>query len=101
VDIILIPFMHVLLIALDALFYCIVANVIISWLFAFGILNTHNSFTNTITDLLHRITEPMLRIVRERLPSIAGIDISPFIVILGIVFLQYMLKMIIFKISGL
>jgi YggT family protein len=45
---------------------------------------------NPIVQFLYQITEPVLRPIRRRLP-VAGIDLSPMIVILGIMFLQQFL----------
>lgn len=99
-DVILVPFLYILILLLDALFYIVIANVILSWLFAFGIMNTYNRFVNTVADILYKITEPLLSPIRERLPALGGIDFSPFILILGIIFLQKMLGMIIMKINS-
>ena len=54
----------------------------------FNVVNRHNRFVYVIGDFLHRITEPVLRPVRNLLPSMGGIDISPVIVILALYFLR-------------
>ena len=55
---------------------------------AFNVVNTRNQFVATIGDFLYRITEPALRPIRNVLPNMGGIDISPIILILIIVFIQ-------------
>jgi YggT family protein len=96
-DVILVPLFYVLMVLLNALFYVVIAQVILSWLFAFNIINTYNRFVNSIADVLYRITEPLLRPIRQILPPLGGIDFSSFILILGIIFLQKMLTILMMK----
>ncbi len=66
----------------------IIASAIFSWLYAFNIVNAHNQVINTIGRLLYNLTEPALRPIRRFLPDLGGIDISPVILLLIIMFLQ-------------
>ena len=59
-----------------------------SWLIAFNVVNPRNQFVAMVGEFLYRITEPVLRPIRDRLPNLGGIDISPIIVILIIIFIQ-------------
>ncbi len=68
--------------------WLLIASVVLSWLVSFNIINTHNRFVYVVGDFLHRVTEPVLRPVRNLLPSMGGIDISPVIVILALYFLR-------------
>ena len=68
--------------------YILVASAILSWLIAFNVVNTHNQVVATIADFLWRITEPVLRPIRSIMPNLGGIDISPVILILIIIFIQ-------------
>jgi YggT family protein len=68
--------------------YILFAAAIMSWLIAFNVVNPRNQFVAMLADFLFRITEPVLRPVRNLLPNLGGIDISPVIVILIIVFIQ-------------
>jgi len=69
----------------------LIASVILSWLIAFNIVNTHNRFVYMVGDFLYRITEPALRPIREFLPNLGGIDISPIVLILLISFARNLL----------
>jgi YggT family protein len=69
----------------------IIASVVLSWLVAFNVINTRNSFVNQIGDFLHRLTEPVLRPIRNFLPNLGGIDISPLVLILLLVFARRLL----------
>ena len=62
--------------------YVVIANVIVSWLIAFNIVNINNRFVYTLVDILNRLTEPFLRPIRRFLPDLGGVDISPIILIL-------------------
>ena len=68
--------------------YVLFAAAIMSWLIAFNVVNPRNQFVAMLADFLFRITEPVLRPIRNLLPNLGGIDISPVIVILVIVFIQ-------------
>jgi YggT family protein len=71
--------------------WLLIAQAVLSWLVAFGIVNRHNRIVGTIEDFLWRITEPLLRPIRRVLPNLGGIDISPVILILLLVFLRRLL----------
>ena len=66
----------------------IIAAVVMSWLVSFGVINTYNNFARSLVQLLDALTEPLFRQVRRVLPPIGGLDLSPLIVLIGIMFLQ-------------
>jgi YggT family protein len=68
--------------------YIVIAMAILSWLIAFNVVNTRNSIVHMIAELLYRLTEPALRPIRNVLPNMGGIDISPIILFLIILFIQ-------------
>lgn len=71
--------------------WLLIAQAVLSWLVAFGIVNRHNRIVGTVEDFLWRITDPLLRPIRRMLPNLGGIDISPVILILLLVFLRRLL----------
>lgn len=68
--------------------YVIIASVILSWLMAFGVVNPYNRFVGSLAQALNAVTEPVLRPIRNALPDLGGIDISPLVVLLGCFFVQ-------------
>lgn len=68
--------------------YLLIAQAVLSWLLAFGVVNRHNRFIGTVEDFLWRITEPLLRPIRRILPNLGGIDISPVVLILLLWFID-------------
>ncbi|GBD47076.1 YggT family protein [Methylopila sp. Yamaguchi] len=80
--------LDVVLLALQLYTWLLIAMAILSWLVAFNVVNTRNSVIAAIWDFLIRITEPVLRPIRNMLPSMGGIDISPIILLLIIFFIQ-------------
>ncbi|HEY2243409.1 MAG: YggT family protein [Xanthobacteraceae bacterium] len=68
--------------------YIVIAMAILSWLIAFNVVNTRNPVVRMIAELLYRLTEPALRPIRSLLPNMGGIDISPIILFLIILFIQ-------------
>jgi len=79
--------------ALQLYIYLLIAAAVLSWLIAFNVVNVRNQFVAAIADFLYRITEPALRPIRNRLPNLGGIDISPIILILIIIFIQLVISM--------
>jgi YggT family protein len=71
---------------LSIMTWSIILSAIISWLFAFDVINRRNRFVNQIADFLDRITAPLLEPFRRIIPSLGGIDISPIVVLLLINF---------------
>lgn len=80
--------LDVVLLALQIYVWLLIASAVLSWLIAFNVINTRNQFVSTVWDTLYRITEPAMRPIRERLPNLGGIDISPIILVLIIYFIQ-------------
>ena len=74
--------------ALDIYIWLLIAAAILSWLVAFNVVNTRNQFVSAVAEFLYRITEPVLAPIRNIMPNLGGLDISPIIVILIIMFLQ-------------
>ncbi|MGE3301934.1 MAG: YggT family protein [Hyphomonadaceae bacterium] len=73
---------------LSLIIWILVINAILSWLIAFDVVNRRNRLVDTIWTFTQRLTEPLLRPIRRVVPLIGGIDLSPMILILLILFLQ-------------
>ena len=76
-------------IALEIYVWLLIAAAVLSWLIAFNVVNTRNQAVAMVGDFLYRITEPALRPIRNMLPNLGGIDISPIILILIIIFIRF------------
>jgi YggT family protein len=76
---------------LELYIWIVIASVILSWLVAFNVINTRNSFINQVGDFLYKVTEPALRPIRRILPNLGGIDISPMILIVLLIFARRLL----------
>ena len=68
--------------------WILIINAIISWLVAFNILNTGNRFVYSVLEVSYKLTSPALNFIRRYLPNLGSIDISPVILILGLMFLR-------------
>ena len=73
--------------------YVIIANVVISWLIAFNVLNTQNRFVYSILETTYRLTDPILNRIRRFLPNLGSLDISPIILLLLIWFIEMCMKL--------
>ena len=84
----MVPLIGFLVLVIDLYIWVVIASAILSWLIAFNVVNTNNRIVLTIADALYRIAEPALRPIRSILPSLGGIDISPVILILLLLFIR-------------
>ena len=84
----MVPVIGFLVLVIDLYIWVVIASAILSWLIAFNVVNTNNRIVLTIADALYRITEPALRPIRSILPNLGGIDISPVILILLLLFFR-------------
>jgi YggT family protein len=80
--------LDIVLIVLDLYVWLLIAMAILSWLIAFNVVNTRNQFVAAVAEFLYRITEPLLAPIRSFIPNLGGLDISPIILILIIMFIQ-------------
>ena len=82
------PFVWLIDTLITIFIYLLIAQAILSWLLAFGVVNRYNRGVAVIADFLYRVTEPALRPIRRFLPSFGGVDISPIVLILVLMFLE-------------
>ena len=73
--------------------YVVIANVVISWLVAFNILNTQNRFIYSILEMTYRLTNPALNKIRRFLPNLGSLDIAPVVLLLLIWFIEMCMKL--------
>ncbi len=88
----MIALLNLILRILDIYSYVIIATAIMSWLLAFDVINFRNDFVRSIWNFLNALTEPLLRPIRRILPNLGGIDVSPIILLLLLMFLQELIK---------
>jgi YggT family protein len=84
----MVPLIGFLVLVIDLYIWVVIIGAVLSWLIAFNVLNTHNRFVYQIVDMLYRVTEPALRPIRRVIPNLGGIDISPVILILFLIFIR-------------
>jgi YggT family protein len=87
-----VPVIEVLIAILNIYWWLVIIQAIVSWLIAFNILNTHSRPVSMILDFLYRATEPALRPIRQFVPSLGGLDITPIILLLIIWFVEMELR---------
>jgi YggT family protein len=82
------PFINLINTVISLYIWVLIIGAILSWLVAFNVVNTRNRLVYTIGEVCYRLTDPALRPIRRVLPNLGGIDISPVILILLLVFLR-------------
>ncbi len=90
------PFLWLISTLIQLYIWILIANAVLSWLVAFNVVNPSNNVVRTIGEALYRLTEPVLRPIRQFLPSLGGLDISPVIAIIGLLFIQRMLFWVVY-----
>lgn len=85
------PIIWLLLWLIDLYWWVIVISVVVSWLVAFGVLNTYNPLARSVLRTLDALTEPVFRPIRRILPAMGGLDLSPIVVLLLLSFIRYVI----------
>ena len=93
------PLLQVLFIAIRLYMWIIIIGIILSWLINFNVVNTQNKFVYMIGDFTHRATEPLLGRIRNFLPNMGGLDLSPMVLILALIFVKGVVQNLLFKIG--
>ena len=99
-DVILGPLFWLVMTVIDLYVWVVIASVILSWLTAFHVVNTHNRFVYMVGEFVYRLTEPVLRPLRGILPNLGGLDLSPLVLLLGLVFLKQVVARLAFQLVG-
>ena len=66
---------------LSAIVWIVIANAVISWLIAFDVINLRNRTAYSVVRFLDAVTRPLLAPFRRFIPPIAGLDITPIVLI--------------------
>ena len=77
--------------------WVLIINAIASWLVAFNVINTGNRFVYIVLETTYKLTDPPLRFIRNYIPNLGSIDISPVILILGLIFIKNFINEIFYK----
>ncbi len=85
------PFLWLIDTLISIYIWLLIASAVLSWLIAFNVVNTRNPIVHNVGEFLYRVTEPLLRPIRNMLPNLGGIDISPVILIIGLLFLRQLI----------
>ena len=88
----IVPVIEVVIAILDIYWWLVIIQAVVSWLIAFNIINTYSRPVAMVLDFLYRITEPALRPIRQFVPVLGGLDISPIILLLIIWFVSMELR---------
>jgi YggT family protein len=91
------PFIEVVLILLNLVWWLVIISVVVSWLVAFGVINTRNMTVYRILEMLNRVTEPVFRPIRRLIPPMGGLDLSPMVVLLIIYLIQRELQIMMYR----
>lgn len=86
---------ELILIVINLYWWVVIASAVMSWLVAFGVINTRNRFVASLGETLYRLTEPALRPIRSVIPDLGGVDISPVVAIVTVAAVRYVIALFI------
>lgn len=81
-------FFLLLITVINIAIWIIIISAIMSWLIVFNVVNLNNKFVYMLYDTINRLTDPLLAPIRRFMPNLGGIDISPIILILLLIFIK-------------
>jgi len=84
----ILPVFELISAVINIFIWMLIVSAILSWLTAFGVVNRYNRVVATIGDTLYRLTDPILRPIRNILPNLGGVDVSPIVAILVLTFIN-------------
>jgi YggT family protein len=82
------PLLRFIAMIIDLYIWVVIISAVMSWLIAFDVVNRRNRVVYMVADSLHKLTEPALRPIRRYMPDLGGVDISPIVLILILIFLR-------------
>ena len=87
-SVVLDPFFYVLTLLMNLYFVIVVLQVAIYWLIHFNVLSVDNKYSQKLVEILNMLTEPVYAKIRSKIPPLAGFDMSPFILLIILLFLN-------------
>lgn len=85
------PFIELIAAIADLYWWVLMFWIILSWLTSFGVINRFNPVVAKASEVLHKLTNPVLRRIRPYMPELGGVDLSPVVVLLGLWFIKRVL----------
>ena len=68
--------------------WAVILSAVFSWLIGFNIINIQNRLVYIIVNALYSLTNPFLIPIRRFLPNLGGVDLSPVVLILLLIFFR-------------
>ncbi len=99
-NVLLVPLLRVADMALEIYLWVIIASVIVHWLYMFEIVDRDSKIVRKIMFILWRFTDPLMAPIRRFVPYVAGFDLSPLILMLGVYFLRGVVGRMILALGG-
>lgn len=75
-------------IILNAAWWLIIVQAILSWLLAFNVISFQNDIVRSIWTTLEKMTDPIYRPIRKIMPDFGALDLSPMVVLILIAILD-------------
>jgi len=82
----LLPLLNILSIAIDIYFKVVAVDIILYWMFHYKLMSVHNKYAEKFMEILKNLTEPVYKMIRQKVPPVSGYDVAPYILLLVIIF---------------
>ena len=86
VGLFVLPLLNILSTVIDLYFKVVAVDIILYWLLRYNIMSVHNKYSKKFMEILKNLTEPVYKMIRKKVPPISGYDISPYVLLLVIIF---------------
>lgn len=82
----------ILMLIIDVVWFIVIVHLIVSWLIVFRVLNLQQPIVAQLWHGLERVLEPLYGPIRRLLPSMGGLDLTPLVVLIGIIAIRIILE---------
>lgn len=86
VGLFVLPILNILSIIIDLYFKVVVVDIILYWMLHYKLMTVHNKYAEKFMALLKSATEPVYKIIRQKIPPFSGYDVAPYVLLLIIAF---------------
>ena len=86
IGLIVMPCLDILGFLVDLYFKVVVVDVVLYWLLQYKLITVHNKYAEKLMEILKSLTEPAYKLIRKKVPPVAGIDVAPYVLLVVIAF---------------
>lgn len=86
VGLFVLPLLNILSILIDIYFKVVAVDIILYWMLHYKLMSVHNKYAEKFMQILKSLTEPVYKLIRQKVPPISGYDVAPYVLLVAIIF---------------